>query len=91
MTDYDLIVIGSGPAGLTAGLYAVRKGLSALVIEKELEGGKVLEAFDIENYPGTKDKIHGVKLIENFKEQVKSQNVIIKTLESVLDISKEDK
>ena len=90
MIDYDLIVIGGGPAGLTAGLYAVRKGLSALVIERELEGGKVLEAYDIENYPGITGKIHGTRLIENIKEQVKSQNVIINTLESVTDVSKEE-
>ncbi len=88
MSKYDLIIIGAGPAGLTAGLYAVRKGLNVLVIEKQLEGGKVLEAYNIENYPGFVEKINGTDLVENIKKQVLSQGLKINTLEEVIDIKK---
>lgn len=50
---YDLIIAGSGPAGLSAGIYAKRAGLNALVIEKEVvSGGQVLTTYEVDNYPG---------------------------------------
>lgn len=51
-TTYDVIVLGAGPAGLTAGLYAARSGLSTLVIERGVDGGQIANTNDIENYPG---------------------------------------
>ena len=49
---YDVIVLGAGPAGLAAGLYAGRSRLSTLVIEKGKDGGQIAITDDIENYPG---------------------------------------
>ena len=50
---YDLVIVGSGPAGLTAGIYAQRARLNTLVIEKEMvSGGQVLTTYEVENYPG---------------------------------------
>ncbi len=66
--DYDLIVVGAGPAGMTAGLYGVRSGLKTLVIEKGISGGLSNEATEIDNYPGFK-KIGGMELVERMKEQ----------------------
>ena len=67
---YDLIIIGGGPAGLTAGIYAMRAKLNTLCIEKENEGGKIAEAGIVENYPGF-DNIKGYELAQKFVEHAK--------------------
>lgn len=59
--QYDVIVIGGGPAGLTASIYATRAGLKTAMIEKDAPGGKLVKTFKIENYPGIKE-IHGADL-----------------------------
>ncbi|AXK50834.1 thioredoxin-disulfide reductase [Spiroplasma alleghenense] len=51
-TDFDLIIIGAGPGGITAGIYAARSGLKTAIIEREVPGGKVNKTAEIENYPG---------------------------------------
>ncbi len=82
--DYDLIVVGAGPAGMTAGMYGVRSGLETLVVEKGICGGLSNEAPEIENYPGFK-KVGGMELAEKMKAQV-SEYVEIKELEEVKKI-----
>jgi thioredoxin reductase (NADPH) len=79
--DYDLIVVGAGPAGMTAGMYGVRSGLKTLVVEKGICGGLSNEAPEIENYPGFK-RVGGMELAEKMKEQA-SEYVEIKELEAV--------
>jgi alkyl hydroperoxide reductase subunit F len=64
---YDLIIIGSGPAGMTAGIYAVRREMKTLIIGKEI-GGQMVWAGEIENYPGF-EKINSFELINKFKQQ----------------------
>lgn len=59
---YDVIIIGGGPAGYTAALYAVRAGLDALVIEKMSAGGQMALTGDIDNYPGFEEGIDGFTL-----------------------------
>jgi len=73
--EYDLIILGTGPAGLSAAIYAARYKLKTLVIGKEI-GGHALETLSIENYPGFKE-ISGPDLSEKFKEQVKALGVDI--------------
>ena len=65
---YDLVIIGSGPSGLTAGIYGGRGGLKVLILDKAPVGGNVNVAPLIENYPGV-DGIVGKELIENMKKQ----------------------
>lgn len=85
---YDLIIIGSGPAGVTAAIYAARQHLNILVISKD-EGGQVAKkAVDIENYPGF-SKISGLDLTKVFSDQLKYNNVEIVS-EEILDIKKEE-
>lgn len=70
---YDTIIIGSGPAGYTAAIYAARREMKALVIGKE-PGGQLMWASEIENYPGFKS-VTNVDLISKMQEQVKSLGV----------------
>ena len=67
--NYDVIVIGGGPAGLSAGIYAARARLSTLLIERQAIGGQIINALNVENYPGYKDGISGVDLTISMHEQ----------------------
>jgi thioredoxin reductase (NADPH) len=69
-TDYDVIIIGAGPAGLSAGLYTSRSGLSTLVIEKEFLGGELMNRGLIENYPGFGEGIEGPELGSAMTQQL---------------------
>lgn len=60
--NYELIIVGGGPAGLTAGIYAARARLNTLLIEKGLPGGQIVNAELVENYPGFPDGISGIEL-----------------------------
>ncbi|MGD9116011.1 MAG: thioredoxin-disulfide reductase [Dehalococcoidia bacterium] len=61
-TAYDVIIIGGGPAGLTAGLYTARAGLKSLLIERGAYGGQIVNAPLVENYPGFPDGVPGIEL-----------------------------
>jgi len=67
---YDFVIIGAGPAGLTAAIYARRAGLTALVIEKALEGGAVTQTHVVENWPG-EISIEGQALGQKFADHAK--------------------
>jgi len=82
---YDTIIIGAGPAGMTAAIYAARREMKTLVIGKEV-GGQLIWASEIENYPGFK-KISNYDLIIKMQEQVKGLGVEIKT-EEVKEVKK---
>ena len=69
MKSYDLIIIGGGPAGLAAGLYAGRARLNTLVIEKQKDGGQIVITSEIENYPGCLEEESGLSLIERMVAQ----------------------
>ena len=88
MEHYDIIIIGAGPGGLTAGIYAGRQGTKNLIIDRDLAGGIGREVPEMENYPGF-DKISGLELIEKMKAQA-VQNCELHEREDVLNISKND-
>ncbi|MCM8763433.1 MAG: FAD-dependent oxidoreductase, partial [Candidatus Omnitrophica bacterium] len=75
---YELIIVGAGPAGLTAGLYAGRYGLSTLILEKAVVGGQIILSEKIENFPGFPAGIETNALIEKMRKQV--ENVGVKIL-----------
>jgi len=69
MKEYEAIVIGGGPAGLTAGLYLSRYGLNTLLIERMLPGGQIVNAGRVENYPGFPGGVSGMELGQLMQEQ----------------------
>ena len=68
--EYEVVIIGGGPAGLTAGLYSSRARLNSLLIEKGLVGGQILNAEKVDNYPGFPEGISGLELGELMHQQV---------------------
>lgn len=77
MKTYDVIIIGAGPAGLAAGLYAGRARLDTLIIEKQKNGGQIVITHEIENYPGGLDHETGPSLIDRMVSQTQKFGVEI--------------
>lgn len=75
--DFDIIIIGGGPAGMAAALYAVRGGLKVAFIEKGAPGGKMITTFNISNWIGT-EEIHGAQLSLNMLNHVKNVGAVHK-------------
>jgi alkyl hydroperoxide reductase subunit F len=85
---YDLIVIGAGPAGITASVYAARKKMNFLIISLDI-GGQAAWSADIENYTGYQF-ITGPELAEKFEEHIRSYSVTVKENEAVTELKKID-
>lgn len=75
MKIYDIIIIGAGPAGLAAGLYAGRARMKTLIIEKQKNGGQIVITNEIENYPGCLDEETGPSLIDRMVKQTEKFGV----------------
>src|SRR6267378_4692533 len=71
MSDHveNMIIVGSGPAGYTAALYAARANLEPLVIEGFLWGGLLQQTTDVENYPGYPEGVMGPEMMQQFRDQ----------------------
>ncbi|MBI4644347.1 MAG: thioredoxin-disulfide reductase [Deltaproteobacteria bacterium] len=67
--DYDIVIVGAGPAGLTAGIYAGRARLKTLLLEKLIHGGQVMTTDLVENYPGFPEGISGFELSDRMRKQ----------------------
>ena len=82
MEIYDLVIVGAGPAGITAGIYAKRARLKTAVIEKLGVGGQIVVSDSVENYPGFPE-ISGYELMQKFEEQARSFDLEIEDGEVV--------
>jgi thioredoxin reductase (NADPH) len=76
--QYDLIIVGGGPGGLTAGIYAQRAALHTLLLEKVAPGGQMTLSDEVENWPGTQ-RINGAELSINFAQHAESYGLEIRT------------
>lgn len=91
MTEiYDTVIIGAGPAGLAAGLYAARAKLKTLIIEKEKAGGQIVTTAEVANYPGSIENASGPSLISRMVDQVKEFGAEMVT-DTIVDVNLEDK
>ncbi len=82
---YDIIIIGSGAAGMSAAIYAIRGGMKTLVLEKVAPGGQASKTYEIDNYPGFSQNPTGPELMEEFYKHANKLGAEIKT-EAVREI-----
>ncbi len=83
----ELVIIGGGPAGLTAGIYGMRAGLDLVILEKFSPGGQVVNSYEIENYPGFSDPVEGWKLMADMEDQTRRLGAEIVSAE-VMSVTK---
>ncbi len=83
---YDLIIIGGGPSGLTAGIHTSRLGLRTVIFDAGTLGGRAVEASIYENFPGFPGGIVGKELIERMEKQISKFGAEVKTFEEVTDL-----
>lgn len=89
---YDVIILGGGPAGLSAGLYSARAKMSTLIIEKGVPGGQIFSTSEIINYPGASENSTGPSLSERMKQQAEEFGVDFVTDEiTKMDITNKTK
>jgi thioredoxin reductase (NADPH) len=84
--DCDLLILGGGPAGLSAGIYAGRAKLNTVIVEESICGGQAASTNHIANYPGTEGAINGKELAKNMKEQAESFGVRVDDLKEIFEV-----
>src|SRR5665647_740089 len=85
MENWDVIIIGAGSAGLSAGIYTVRSGLKTLILDEKLPGGTISDASIVVNYPGFAE-ISGGELAEKMTNHCKKVGAVIRELEPVTEL-----
>ncbi len=85
MMEKDVVIIGSGPAGLTAGIYCARANLKPLLVSGQIPGGQLTQTTDIENFPGFPDAVNGFELMSNMQKQAErfGTEIIYSSIKSV--------
>ena len=87
-TEYDIAIVGGGPAGLSAAIYAARGGLKTVIFEQALIGGQIVVTADVENYPGFEENLSGFDIADKMQKQAEKFNAEIR-LEEVKAIGTE--
>lgn len=88
--ECDVLILGGGPAGLTAAIYASRANLNTVVIEEGITGGQAANTYYIENYPGTEGQIEGKVLTDNMRKQAENFGTKIDDLKEIFEIKLAD-
>ena len=79
--NFDYIIIGAGPAGLSSAQYAARSGLKTIVLEGMGAGGQVAQIFELENYPGVFPAVNGYDFVETMRKQAEAFGAQIKQVQ----------
>ena len=79
----DIVIVGAGPAGLAAGIYAARAGLSAVILEELGAGGQLLSIDNLENYPGFAEGINGFEVAYSLQAQAERFGAVIESDKAV--------
>ena len=85
--DCDVLILGAGPAGLSAAIYAARAKRRTVVVDISVSGGQAASTYHIENYPGTPGVIRGKELIDNMRAQAESFGAKIHDLKEIFEVS----
>jgi thioredoxin reductase (NADPH) len=88
-TVHDLVIVGAGPAGLTAGLYASRGRLDTVILERNMAGGQIALTELVENYPGFPEGISGFDLSEKMKAQAKEFGADLREIQAVTSLERD--
>src|SRR5205807_4106977 len=86
---YDLVIVGGGPAGLAAAIYAAREGIDAIVVDASALGGQAGVSDRIDNYPGFPEGISGAELADRFVAQARRYGVELLSAVSVTAIERD--
>ncbi len=85
--DCDILIMGAGPAGMSAAIYAARAKMNVIVIDESVPGGQAGSTYHIANYPGTAGVVQGTELVNNMKSQAESFGARIDDLKEVFEVS----
>jgi len=83
ITECDVLILGGGPAGLTAAIYAARAKLNSVVVDTGVVGGQVASTYQVANYPGTNGVIRGIDLVNNMKKQATEYGARIDDMQEI--------
>src|SRR5580698_3076552 len=86
---YDLVIVGGGPAGLSAAIYAAREGIDSIVVDASALGGQAAITDQIDNYPGFPEGISGAELVQRFIAQVRRYHVELVSAVSVTAVERD--
>lgn len=88
--DCDVLILGSGPAGMAAAIYSSRAKMKTVVIDENLPGGQAASTYHIANYPGTPGTISGKELVKNMQEQALSFGAVIEPFKEIFEVRLND-
>jgi thioredoxin reductase (NADPH) len=90
MSDYDLLILGGGPAGLTAGLYAARARMKTVLLERMMMGGQIATTDKLENYPGFPEALAGAEVGPRFEKQAKQFGLEVRQFKEATGLERLD-
>lgn len=89
--ECDILILGAGAAGLSAGIYASRAKMKTVILDESVPGGQTASTYHVENYPGTPGIVRGKEIIENMRKQAQSFGAAVEDLKEIFEVKIVDK